>query len=86
VPLLQGLEFFALLAERGKTVRMVTYPGSPHFPSLWEQRKNIFEEIGAWQRLVYKFITFLKHNSLSPQLQKLAQLGELIKKSNSAPE
>ena len=48
VPMLQGLEFFALLAERGKTVRMVTYPGAPHFPTLWEQRRNVFEEIAAW--------------------------------------
>jgi len=48
VPMLQGLEFYALLAERGKTVRMVTYPGAPHFPTLWEQRRNVFEEIAAW--------------------------------------
>ena len=48
VPMLQGLEFYALLAERGKTVRMVTYPGAPHFPTLWEQQRNIFEEIAAW--------------------------------------
>lgn len=48
VPMLQGLEFYALLAERGKTVRMVTYPGAPHFPTLWEQRLNVFEEISAW--------------------------------------
>jgi len=48
VPWLQGLEFFALLAERGKTVRMVSYPGAPHFPTLWEQRRNVFEEVSAW--------------------------------------
>jgi dipeptidyl aminopeptidase/acylaminoacyl peptidase len=48
VPMLQGLEFYALLAERGKTVRMVSYPGAPHFPSLWEQRRSVFEEIAAW--------------------------------------
>ncbi len=48
VPMLQGLEFYALLAERGKTVRMVSYPGSGHFPSLWEQRRNVFDEIAAW--------------------------------------
>jgi len=48
VPMLQGLEFYALLAERGKTVRMVTYPGAPHFPTLWEQRRNVLEEIAAW--------------------------------------
>ena len=48
VPWLQGLEFFALLAERGKTVRMVSYPGAPHFPSLWEQRRNVFEEVASW--------------------------------------
>jgi dipeptidyl aminopeptidase/acylaminoacyl peptidase len=48
VPMLQGLEYYALLAERGKTVRMVTYPGAPHFPTLWEQRRNVFEEIADW--------------------------------------
>ncbi len=48
VPTLQGLEFYALLAERGKRVRMITYPGAPHFPTLWEQRRNVFEEIAAW--------------------------------------
>jgi len=48
VPTFQGREFFILLAERGKTVRMVTYPGSPHFPRLAEQRRDIFTEIKAW--------------------------------------
>jgi dipeptidyl aminopeptidase/acylaminoacyl peptidase len=48
VPTFQGREFFVLLAERGKTVRMVTYPGSPHFPLLAEQRRNIFQEVEAW--------------------------------------
>ena len=48
VPMLQGREFFVLLAERGKTVRMVTYPGSPHFPQLAEQRRNVFQEVIDW--------------------------------------
>jgi dipeptidyl aminopeptidase/acylaminoacyl peptidase len=48
VPMLQGREFFVLLAERGKTVRMVTYPGSPHFPRLAEQRRNVMVEIRDW--------------------------------------
>jgi dipeptidyl aminopeptidase/acylaminoacyl peptidase len=48
VPTYQGREFYEVLAARGKTVRMVTYPGSPHFPSLWQQRINVFEEIEAW--------------------------------------
>lgn len=48
VPTFQGREFFVLLAERGKTVRMVTYPGSPHFPVLAEQRRNVFTEIKNW--------------------------------------
>jgi dipeptidyl aminopeptidase/acylaminoacyl peptidase len=48
VPTFQGREFFVLLAERGKTVRMVTYPGSPHFPRLAEQRRDIFVEIQNW--------------------------------------
>ncbi len=48
VPMLQGRELFILLAERGKTVRMVTYPGSPHFPRLAEQRRNVFQEISDW--------------------------------------
>ena len=48
VPAFQGREFFVLLAERGKTVRMVTYPGSPHFPRLAEQRRNVWVEIKDW--------------------------------------
>lgn len=48
VPTFQAREFFVLLAERGKTVRMVTYPGSPHFPRLAEQRRDVFAEIKAW--------------------------------------
>jgi dipeptidyl aminopeptidase/acylaminoacyl peptidase len=48
VPMLQGRELFILLAERHKTVRMVTYPGSPHFPLLIEQRRNVFTELAKW--------------------------------------
>lgn len=48
VPTFQGREYFILLAERGKTVKMVTYPGSPHFPPRWEQRRDIFEQIKTW--------------------------------------
>jgi dipeptidyl aminopeptidase/acylaminoacyl peptidase len=48
VPTFQGTEFFQLLAARGKTVRMVTYPGSPHFPVLWEQRLNLIQELTDW--------------------------------------
>ena len=48
VPVLQGREFFVLMAERGKTVRMVTYPGSQHFPRLAEQQADIFKEIEDW--------------------------------------
>lgn len=48
VPAFQGRELFVLLAERGKTVRMVTYPGSPHFPRLAEQRRDVFKEIRDW--------------------------------------
>ncbi len=48
VPTFQGREYYLALAARGKTVRMVTYPGSPHFPRLWEQRRDVFREIAAW--------------------------------------
>jgi dipeptidyl aminopeptidase/acylaminoacyl peptidase len=48
VPTFQGREYYVLLAERGKTVRMVTYPGSPHFPKLAEQRRDVFKEIIDW--------------------------------------
>lgn len=48
VPTSQGRELFILLAERGKTVRMVTYPGSPHFPRLAEQVRNVLQEVGNW--------------------------------------
>jgi dipeptidyl aminopeptidase/acylaminoacyl peptidase len=48
VPTFQGREYYILLAERGKTVRMVTYPGSPHFPRLAEQRRDVIKEVGDW--------------------------------------
>ena len=48
VPTFQGIEYFQILAARGKTVRLVTYPGSPHFPFLWEQRLDVMHEIAAW--------------------------------------
>jgi len=48
VPTYQGREYFEMLAARGKTTRMVTYPGSPHFPTVWEQREDVFREIAAW--------------------------------------
>ncbi len=48
VPTFQGIEYFQILAARGKTVRLVTYPGSPHFPTLWQQRLNVFQEISDW--------------------------------------
>ena len=48
VPTYQGREYFEALAAREKTTRMVTYPGSPHFPTLWEQRQDVFREIAAW--------------------------------------
>lgn len=48
VPTYQGREYYEVLAARGKTTRMVTYPGSPHFPTVWEQRQDVFREIAAW--------------------------------------
>jgi dipeptidyl aminopeptidase/acylaminoacyl peptidase len=48
VPTFQGIEFFQILAARGKTVRMVTYPGSPHFPTVWDQRLNVMKELTDW--------------------------------------
>jgi dipeptidyl aminopeptidase/acylaminoacyl peptidase len=48
VPTYQGREFFELLLARGKTTRMVTYPGSGHFPYLWEQRLDVYRELAAW--------------------------------------
>ena len=48
VPTYQGREFYEVLADRGKVVRMVTYPGSPHFPRLWQQRIDVFNELNAW--------------------------------------
>jgi dipeptidyl aminopeptidase/acylaminoacyl peptidase len=29
-------------------VRMVTYPGSPHFPRLIEQQRDVFKEVADW--------------------------------------
>ena len=48
VPTYQGRELFEALLAHGKTVRMVTYPGSGHFPDRWEQRRDLFKQIAEW--------------------------------------
>jgi len=48
VPTYQAQEFFEALLAYGKTVRMVTYPGSGHFPMVWEQRIDVMRETLAW--------------------------------------
>ncbi len=48
VPLYQGREYFEALLARGKVARMVTYPGSGHFPARWDQRRDMVREIEAW--------------------------------------
>jgi dipeptidyl aminopeptidase/acylaminoacyl peptidase len=48
VPIYEGREFWEVLAARGKTTRMVTCRGSSHFPTVWEQRQDVFREIAAW--------------------------------------
>ena len=48
VPPYQGRAFFEALAAHGKTTRMVAYPGSGHFPSRWEQRRDVFREVADW--------------------------------------
>ena len=48
VPTYQGREYFEALLAHGKTTRMVTYPGSGHFPTRWEQRRDIFKEVADW--------------------------------------
>jgi dipeptidyl aminopeptidase/acylaminoacyl peptidase len=27
---------------------MVTYPNAGHFPSRWQQRRDVYEEMAAW--------------------------------------
>jgi dipeptidyl aminopeptidase/acylaminoacyl peptidase len=48
VPTFQGREFFILLAEKKKTVKQVLYPGSPHFPRLWQQRRSVWNQVREW--------------------------------------
>ncbi len=48
VPTFQGREFYEALVANGKTARMVAYPGSGHFPSLWEQRLDVIKEATDW--------------------------------------
>ena len=48
VPTYQGQELFEALRANGKTVRMVVYPGSGHFPDAMEQQRDIFKEALAW--------------------------------------
>jgi len=48
VPTYQGQEYFEILAAREKAVRIVTCPGSPHFPVLWQQRLDVMHEVATW--------------------------------------
>jgi dipeptidyl aminopeptidase/acylaminoacyl peptidase len=48
IPTYQGLEYFQILSELGKTVRFITYRNSPHFPILWQQRLNVLRETEIW--------------------------------------
>jgi dipeptidyl aminopeptidase/acylaminoacyl peptidase len=48
VPTYQGREYFETLLALGKTTRMVTYPGSGHFPSRWDQIMDVAHETCAW--------------------------------------
>lgn len=48
VPIYQGRQFFEALLARGQTVRMVSYPGSGHFPAKWEQRRDVVRELVGW--------------------------------------
>jgi dipeptidyl aminopeptidase/acylaminoacyl peptidase len=48
VPTFQGREYFEALVAQGKVARMVTYPGSGHFPRVWEQRRDLVREMAAW--------------------------------------
>jgi dipeptidyl aminopeptidase/acylaminoacyl peptidase len=48
IPTYQGLEYFQILAELGKTVRFIIYPNSPHFPILWQQRLDVLHETEIW--------------------------------------
>lgn len=48
VPTYQSQEFYEALLASGKTARMVTYPGAGHFPSRWQQRRDVYGEMAAW--------------------------------------
>jgi hypothetical protein len=38
-------------------MRMVTCPGSPHFPVLWEQRLDVMEEPTDWLTTYNKWLS-----------------------------
>ncbi len=48
VPTYQGREYFESLLALGKTTRMVTYPGSGHFPNRWDQIVDVFNQTRDW--------------------------------------
>ncbi len=48
VPTFQGRELYILLAEQKKVVKQVLYPGSPHFPVLWQQRRDVWKQVSDW--------------------------------------
>jgi dipeptidyl aminopeptidase/acylaminoacyl peptidase len=50
VPWVQGFGYFNRLKERAKTVRMISYPGSGHFPREWTQRRDVMTQTLWWLR------------------------------------
>jgi len=48
VPTFQGTKHFRILAARGKAARIITGPGSPYFPVLWEERLEMMRDLADW--------------------------------------
>lgn len=48
IPLAQSLALFHRLAERNQPVQLVLYPGAPHWPARWEQRRDLWQQALAW--------------------------------------
>ena len=50
VPWVQGFGFFNRLKEHARTVTMISYPGSGHFPREWAQRRDVITQTLRWLR------------------------------------
>jgi dipeptidyl aminopeptidase/acylaminoacyl peptidase len=63
VPFEQGIEFYLALRRNGKKAWLLNYPGEPHWPVKWENRKD-------FQMRMSQFFDHYLQNAPMPEWMK----------------